>query len=676
MLMKKEKRLITVALPYTNNVPHIGNIVGSHLPGDIFARYCRLIGHDAILIGGTDDHGTAAEIAAQKYNITPKELANFFYKIHKDIYDWFNINYDNFSRTSKKIHHETTKEFFMEMYKKGHITEKMLKLPYCTKCDKQLSDRYIEGTCPECGQVGARGDQCEKCSALLEPIDLIKPYCAICKSNKIVFKEKKHLFFSLDKLSKKLEKWIKPNKIWRPQVKNLALSWIKSGLKSRCVSRDLKWGIDIPLKEYKGLKLYVWFEAPIGYISSTKEWHKTKWKQYWTNKDAKMYHFIGKDNIPFHTIFFPGELLANGKYNLPYNVVGLQYLNYERSKFSKSKNWGVFCENLPGAGLDVDYWRFYLSYLIPETKDTEFLWDDFQLRINTELIGNFGNFINRTLSFVKNYFDKKIPQVVVKDKKFLKTIEKQIDVIVKDYENVDLRKSLLEILKLSDMGNKYFEKKEPWKTKDPEIVFIGANLCKSLALLIQPFLPGSSDKILKILNCKETDWKKIKKFNLKNHKIKEPYILFKKIESDKIEELKEKTSKVTKYFKEKPTEEEKMPEEKELKVCDKISFSEFQKIDLRVGKVIKIKPHPKADKLYILIVNIGKGEQDIQLVAGLKPYYKEEEILGKQVIVVKNLQPAVLRGVESQGMLLAAEFKDKVVLLSPEKEIETGAKIR
>ncbi|MBU4501758.1 MAG: methionine--tRNA ligase [Nanoarchaeota archaeon] len=674
--MKKEKRLITVALPYTNNVPHIGNVVGSHLPGDIFARYCRLIGHDAILIGGTDDHGTAIEIAAQKYGKTPKELTKFYYKIHKNIYDWFNISYDNFSRTDKKIHHETAKEFFLEIYKKGYIIEKELKLPYCKDCNKQLSDRYIEGTCPECGHIGARGDQCEKCSSLLEPEDLIKPYCAICGSIKIEFKERKHLFFALDKISKDLEKWIKPNKIWRSQVKQLALSWLKEGLKPRCISRDLKWGIDLPLKEYKDLKFYVWFEAPIGYISSTKEWNSKKWKQYWTGK-SKMYHFIGKDNIPFHAIFFPGELIANGKYNLPYNVVGLQYLNYERSKFSKSKNWGVFCENLPNAGLDADYWRFYLAYLIPETKDTEFLWKDFQLRINTELIGNFGNFINRTLSFTKNYFNKKIPSVTVKDKKFVKQVEKQIDVIIKEYENVELKKALFEILKLSDMGNKYFEKKEPWKTKDPEVVFIGANICKCLALLIQPFIPESSQKILKILNCKEKDWKNIKKFNLKNHKIKEPEIIFKKLEYDKIEELKEKTSKVTQYFENK--EENKMPEQekgKELEMHDKISFEEFQKIDLRVGKITKIQPHPDADKLYILMVDLGEGEHDIQLVAGLKGYYKEDELVGKQVVVVRNLQPAVLRGVESQGMLLAAEFKGKVVLLSPEKEIETGAKIR
>ncbi len=662
--MKKETRLVTIALPYTNNVPHIGNIVGSHLPGDIFARYCKLIGHDTLLIGGTDDHGTAAEIAAQKHGITPEELTDFYYKIHKKIYQWFNIKYDNFSRTSKKIHHELAKEFFLKIYENGYIEEKTLNLPYCKDCNKQLSDRYIAGTCPECGYEKANGDQCEKCSTLLEPEQLIKPFCVICGSKNIEFKERKHLFFSLNKISKKLEKWINASDSWRSQVKNLALSWIKEGLQPRCISRDLKWGIQVPLKGYEDLKFYVWFEAPIGYISSTKE-HTKEWERYWKDKNSKIYHFIGKDNIPFHTIFWPGEIIANGEYNLPYNVVGLQYLNYERSKFSKSKNWGVFCENLPDAGLDADYWRFYLSYLIPETKDTEFLWQDFELRINSELIGNFGNFINRTLSFVKNYFDKRIPDLNPKDKKFLKKVETQIDTIIKDYENVELRKALLEILKLSDMGNKYFEKKEPWKTKDPEVVYIGANLCKILALLIQPFIPTSSQKILDILNCKEKDWKNIKEFNLKGHEIKNPKILFKKLESKQIEELKKITSKVTPFFKEKRPKEDKMTNE--------ISFDEFQKIDLRIGKIIKAEAHPDADKLLVLKVDIG--EKEIQLVAGLKGHYKEDELVGRQIVVVKNLKPVKLRGIKSQGMLLAATTEEKVILISPEKEIDNGAKI-
>jgi len=538
-----EKRLITAALPYTNNVPHIGNIVGSHLPADLFARYCRLKGYDTVFIGGTDEHGTATEIAARQHNVTPKQLTDFFYKIHKEIYDWFNLSYDNFSRTSKKIHHETTKEIFLKIFEKGYLIEDELELPYCTDCKLQLADRYIEGTCPHCEYENARGDQCEKCGHVLDPKELKSPRCAVCGGTKIEFRKTKHLFLNLPLLSRKLENWIKPNKIWRDQVRSIALSWIKEGLKPRCITRELEWGINVPIKGYEDKVFYVWAEAAIGYISSTKEWNKEKWKDYWKG-NAKIYHFIGKDNIPFHTILFPAELMAEGSYALPYNVVGLQYLNYERGKFSKSQGHGVFCENLPHAGLDSDYWRFYLAYVIPETKDTEFLWSDFQDRINSELVGNFGNFVNRILTFVYTKFDGNIPDVKIKDE-FWNEVEEQTDKILGLYEKVELRQALEEILKLSDMGNRYFQKKEPWKSKDEEVIKICTNLCKTLALLIQPYIPDASKRLLKILNCNENNFDKLKELTLK--KINKPEILFSKIEDEQIEELKKKTSKITEY---------------------------------------------------------------------------------------------------------------------------------
>jgi len=541
----KEKRLITAALPYTNQVPHLGNMVGSHLPADIFARYCRLAGYDAILIGGTDENGTTTEVAAQKYGITPKQLTDFFYKIHKEIYDWFNISYDNFSRTSKKIHYETTKEIFLRAYENGYISEKIIKIPFCKKCDRALSDRYIKGTCPYCGYEDAKGDQCEKCGRLLDPVELKNPRCAVCNSDNIIFEEKKHLFLELPLLSNKIEKYIKKNKNLRAQVKNIGLAWIKEGLKPRDITRDIKWGIPVPVKGYENSVIYSWFDAPLGYISSTKEWNKERWKEFWKNKDAKIYHFLGKDNIPFHVIFFEGILLATDSgFNLPYNVVGLQYLNYERGKFSKSQGHGVFCENLPKAGLESDYWRFYLAYIIPETKDTEFLWSDFQDRVNSELVGNFGNFVNRILTFVYTKFDGKIPNVKIKDEFWSEIIE-QVDKILELYERVELREALEEILKLSDMGNRFFQKKEPWKNRDEEVIVICANLCKILGLLIQPFIPDSSKKLLKIINCKEGDFNKIKEATIKS--INQPEILFNKIEDEQIEELKKKTSKITEY---------------------------------------------------------------------------------------------------------------------------------
>lgn len=548
-MLKKEKRLITAALPYVNNIPHLGNIVGSHLPADIFSRYCRLAEYDTVFIGGTDEHGTPIEVAALKNKTTPKELTDFYYKKHKEIYDWFNFSYDNFSRTSREIHHKLAQEFLKKVYENGYIKEDYLEAPYCNNDKIYLADRYIEGICPICGYANARGDQCEKCGNVLDPIQLKKPYCIICKKYNIEFKKIKHLFLDLTKLSGKLESWIKKNKTWRPQVKSIALAWIKEGLKPRCISRNLNWGIKIPFKGFENLVFYVWAEAAIGYISSTKEWNKDKWEGYWKDKNSKIYNFIGKDNIVFHTILFPAEIIANTGYNLPYNVVGLQYLNYEHGKFSKSKGHGVFCENLPKIKLDADYWRFYLSLVIPETSDTEFIWKDFQERINKELVGNFGNFINRALTFIYNKFNGNIPKINVKDKIFIHEVKKQIKEILNLYEKVELRQTLNKILKLSDLGNQYFQKKEPWKNNDKETLFICANLCKDLALLIQPFIPDTSLKILKMLNSKEINFNNLGNFKL-NGKIDKPYILFNKLENKQIGELKIETSKVNKFFEE------------------------------------------------------------------------------------------------------------------------------
>ena len=677
--MPKERRLITAALPYTNNVPHLGNIVGSHFPADVFARYCRLKGYDTLFIGGTDENGTASEIAAQKLGITPKELCDFFFEKHKEIYDWFEISYDNFSRTSREIHHKTSNKFLKEVHKNGFIIEKKIQQAFCKTCDRGLADRYIEGTCPECNYEEARGDQCEKCSSLLEPAKLKNPRCAVCEGDNVIFEGVNHLFLDLKKLSPKIKKWIDSNKQMRSQVKNLSLAWIRDGLKPRCITRDLHWGIKVPIKGFQELIWYVWAEAPLGYISSTKEWDKTKWKNYWKNKDTKYYCFIGKDNIPFHSIFFPGLLLAHKDYILPYNVVGLQYLNYERGKFSKSKNRGVFCENLPKLNLGPDYWRFYLAHVIPETKDTEFLWSDFQDRTNNVLVGNFGNFVNRTLTFTDKNFQGEIPKpkLIPKDKAFIKETNKVIKEILKLYEKVELREALELTLHLSDLGNKYFQENEPWNNKERSktVVYLCVNLCKDLALLLQPVIPQSSRILLDMLNSKEDNFEHLAKITLnEGHKIKKPQILFKKLEDSDIESLKEKTSKVTEYFKK----ENKMEKAKPISTPEAghyIPFKEWEKMKLRVGKIIKAELHPNADKLYVLLVDMGEGENDRQIVAGIKKGYKLEELMGKQVVVFTNLQPTEIRGIESNGMILAAGFKDTLALLQPDKKIETGARI-
>jgi methionyl-tRNA synthetase len=556
---KNQKILVLCALPYTNAIPHIGNIVGSHLPSDIFARYCRLRGKDIIFIGGTDESGTTTEIAASEMGVSPKELTDILYKIHSEIYEWFDISYDNFSRTSLPVHHQTTQDFFLRIHKNGYISEGKLKLPYCEKDNMYLPDRYVEGTCPYCGYDSARGDQCEKCTSLLDPEQLEKPKCKICKGTPI-FRETQHLFLDLDKLQPKIESWLRSNNVLKEQLVASALGSMGEGLKKRCITRDLRWGVKVPLKGYEDKVFYVWFDAPIGYISSTKDWASKKnspdeWKNYWQNPDSKIYNFIGKDNIPFHTIFWPGMLIANGEYNLPYQVIGLNFCNYEGNKISKSRGWGIFCENIVKSGVSSDVWRFYLTFLIPETKDSEFKWQDFEERTNLELIGNFGNFVNRSLSFIFNHLDAKIGDAEIlseRDRGLIEFNKKSFAKVTELLDEVRLREALLEILRLSAEGNRYMQENKPWETikKDrrecEKVMCLCANLCKNLAILIEPYLPKTSRQILAQLDIKEKPkWEDASEMDLKNQKIGKPGILFEKITKEKMESLKKEVTKVT-----------------------------------------------------------------------------------------------------------------------------------
>jgi len=483
-----ERRLITAALPYINNIPHLGHIVGSHLPADIFARYCRLKGYDVLFVGGSDENGTPSELAAEELGVEINEFLDRIYEEHKRIYEWFNISYDNFSRTSRKIHHKTTQEFFKKVYENGFIKKGKLKTFYCENCKRFLPDRYVEGKCPKCGYEHANADQCERCTALLDAEQLLNPKCKICGSTPTL-KETEHLFFQLDKLSEKLEEWLRENKHWRAQVRNLALGWIKEGLKQRCITRDLKHGVKVPIEGFENKVFYVWFDAPIGYISSTKE-KSADWEKYWKDKKTKIYHFLGKDNIPFHTIFWPAMLLANGEFNLPYQVVGLQYLNYEGGKFSKSQKRGVFCEKLPEAGIDADVVRAYLTFLIPEISDTEFRWNDFQAKLNSDVIGNYGNFVNRVLSFIYYKLENKVEkpaenELTDSDRKFIETIEKKVERIGQLMEEIQLRAAFREILALATEGNKYFNEHEPWHLmkkdlkRTKHVLYLCASLCRT-----------------------------------------------------------------------------------------------------------------------------------------------------------------------------------------------------
>ena len=550
---KKQKIIVTAALPYINNIPHLGHIVGSHLPADVFARYCRLKGYETLFIGGTDEHGSASEIAAEKLRVNIEKFSDVLYKEHKKIYKWFNISYDNFSRTRTELHYKTTKDFFEKINQNGFISEGKIKVFYSEKEKIFLPDRYVIGECPKCGYSQANGDQCEDCTSIYDSSELLNPKSAIT-GDKVKLVETHHLFLRLDLLSKDIEKWIISRKNFRKQVSNLALGWIKEGLKKRCITRDLKNGVKVPLKGYEKKVFYVWFDAPIGYISATKE-ITDKWEGFWKNKNSKIFNFLGKDNIPFHAVFWPGMLIACGKYNLPENIIGLQYLNYEGKKFSKSKKIGIFCDKLTHSEIPSDVWRNYLVEILPETNDSEFKWEEFMERTNSDLIGNFGNFVNRTLSFINKKLNseiKKPKRLDEQDKKIIKELKQRHKKITNHLEKQEIRESYREFLALSSLGNKYLQENKPWENitnnnlkKAEKTIYICANLVSSLGVLSSVYLPETSKKILNQLNFKkeEINWDDASEFLIKkNHKINNAEKLFEILDKEKRKNIKEKVS--------------------------------------------------------------------------------------------------------------------------------------
>lgn len=536
--MKKETRIITAALPFANSIPHLGNIIGSHLPADIFARFCRLKDYETVFVGGTDEHGTAIEFAALKEGLTSKQICDKLYLKHKDIYENFFISYDNFYRTSDKIHHNLVQEFFLNLYKNGFIKEKEIEIPFNLDTGKSLADRYITGTCPHCNYVGANGDQCEKCGSVLNPKDLIEPYCSITKSKNIEFKKTKHLFLDLRSVVDKIENWIDTNDNIRIQVKNLAKGWINQGIEERCISRDLSWGVKIPLKGYENKVFYVWFDNVIGYISATVDLLGEEGISLWQNENIKNYYFLGKDNIPFHTIFWPGQIIGEGNFHLPYNVIGYQYLNFEGNKFSKSKSIGIFADKVLESNIPIDYWRFYLTYILPEQKDTDFSLNDFRDRINKELIDNFGNLLNRSLNLIWTKFNGNIPEIKSPNVELEKNVLTQIEKIELLYEKCNLKEALLEILKLSDLGNKYLHEKEPWKTNDSNVLNYSYEIIRVVTILISPIIVERSNEVFKLLNTNNKNLD----INREKKEIDEPKILFKKIEKEDLIEFENKTS--------------------------------------------------------------------------------------------------------------------------------------
>jgi len=635
-----EKIIVTSALPYVNNIPHIGTVV-CVISADVYTKYLRLKEENVISILGTDEHGTTAETKAMDEGITPKQLVDKYFRIHKEIYEWFLCDFDCFGRTSARENHEISQDIFLKLNKNSYIVEKEEEHLFCGKCSKFLADRFVEGKCPFCDFPDARGDQCDDCGKLLNPSDLIEPRCKICGKTPVM-KKSKHLFIDLPRIEPKLRKWISTveNK-WSQNAKTMTQAWLKEGLRPRAITRDLKWGIPVPMKGYEDKVFYSWFDAPIGYISITAE-NRKDWAEWWKSKDTRLVQFMGKDNIPFHTILFPAFCIgADDNYTLLDSLSVNEYLNYEGGKFSKSRNIGIFGDDAMKIGIPADVWRYYIMINRPEKADTEFSWDDFQEKLNNELVANIGNLVNRTVTFLNRYFHSSVPEGV-HDARLMPKKKEHIESIDRFFSEIKLKEALKEIMQLSKLGNHYFQEQEPWRTatEDPrlaaETIYNLTNLIKDISILVYPFMPGVAENIQKQLNLKDLKWKDIDKDTPAGHKVGPAELLFKKL--DNADELKEKYS------------------------GQKTEDKEFM-FDLRVAKITKVEDHPDADKLVVLQLDCGEKRQ---IVSGLKEFYKHSDLLHKNIILVSNLMISTLRGVESHGMLLAAEVDKKPVVVFAE----------
>jgi methionyl-tRNA synthetase len=683
--MFKAKRVtVTSALPYVNGVKHLGNIVGSILPADVFHRFLDIMGIDNIYICGTDEHGTAVELAAAEERLSPEEYSRKYHEVQKKIYEQWHFDFTFFGRTSSENNSRITQELFLSAYENGYILAQDLVIPYCPADKRFLPDRYVTGICPDCGYDRARGDQCERCVKVLDPADLKEPKCSLCGSAAIEFRKEKHLFLNLPMLQGRLGEWIRKQEQWPENTRSLALGWLKEGLKPRCITRNLTWGIKVPLTGFEHLVFYVWYDAPIGYISMTKDANeagaiKESWKHYW--KDSRIYHFLGKDNIPFHTVIWPSIILAgrdseqrDTNYLLPYYVAGYEYLNWEGKKFSTSQGIGLFSDEV----LDLfpaDYWRFYLLSILPESKDSNFDWDDFRARINNELIANYGNLFYRVTYFIEKYFDGRIPQAGTGEEEdaLFARLARTKEEVGKLIEEVRLREALQSILALASATNKYFQDKKPWAVIETDkdnagtALFAAVNVLRALSVLLYPYIPESSERALKALNSGNKKFSEIGKLQLTPGEPVRAVILFKKIEKEDIEKAKKHRSKYSKTEKKEAKEEGK---ETINLVDDMLPIEEFRKVNLRAGTIKSVREHPNADKLYVLDVDLG--EEQRQLVAGLRQVYEKEELAGKQIIIVTNLEQKEVRGVLSQGMLLAAEDG---TIIEPAKQVRNGSRI-
>ena len=675
---------VTAALPYTNGPIHIGHLAGVYVPSDIYARYLRLQGKDVAFICGSDEHGVAISMKAKKEGITPQQVIDKYDGIIRQSFIDFGISFDNYSRTSSAIHHKTASEFFKKLYDNGDFIEETTEQLYDAKADQFLADRFVTGTCPKCDNPEAYGDQCEKCGSTLNATDLINPKSTITGETPIL-KATKHWFLPLNRYESFLREWILEGhkNDWKPNVYGQVKSWIDAGLEPRAVTRDLDWGIDVPVAGAEGKKLYVWFDAPIGYISSTKEWAAREgkdWEPYWKDANTKLVHFIGKDNIVFHCIIFPAMLKAEGSYILPDNVPANEFLNLEGNKLSTSKNWAVWLhEYLLDFPEKQDSLRYALTANAPETKDNDFTWKDFQARNNNELAAIFGNFINRVVVLTHKYYNGIVPapnEFSEVDEQTLAELKAYPAVISSSIERYRFREALGELMNVARLGNKYLADEEPWKMikENPERVqtqmYVALQIASALAVLSEPFLPFTSAKLCNILNIKVNNWNlEFENWNLTKpgHQIGQAEILFAQIEDADIQKQIDKLE-ATKTANQ--VENAKAEPQKEI-----ITFEDFAKIDLRIGTIIEAEKMPKANKLLVLKVDTGIDVRTI--VSGIAEHFTPEEVIGKRVTVLANLAPRALRGVESEGMLLLTNNAEgKLVFVNPDAEgVINGAMI-
>ena len=683
-LSEAKRYTITAALPYTNGPIHIGHLAGVYVPSDIYARYLRLQGKDVAFICGSDEHGVAISMKAKKEGITPQQVIDKYDGIIRQSFIDFGISFDNYSRTSSKIHHETAQEFFRKLYDNGDFIEEVTEQLYDAKADQFLADRFVTGTCPKCDNPEAYGDQCERCGSTLNATDLINPKSTITGDTPIL-KSTKHWFLPLDRYQDFLTQWILVDhaKDWKVNVLGQVKSWLDDGLKPRAVTRDLDWGIDVPVEGADGKKLYVWFDAPIGYISSTKEWAAREgknWEDYWKSADTKLVHFIGKDNIVFHCIIFPAMLKAEGTFILPDNVPANEFLNLEGNKLSTSKNWAVWLhEYLQDFPDKQDVLRYALTANAPETKDNDFTWKDFQARNNNELAAVFGNFINRVVVLTNKYYNGIIPvpnEFNEVDTQTLAELKAYPAVISSSIERYRFREAQGELMNVARLGNKYLADEEPWKMvkTNPERVqtqmYVALQIASVLTTLCEPFLPFTSKKLTKMLNIEVNNWNlEFENWNLTKagHQIGQAEILFAQIEDAEIQKQIDKleATKKANVMENQVTEPQKLT----------ATFEDFAKLDLRVGTILEAEKMPKANKLLVLKVDTGLDVRTI--VSGIAEHFSPEEVIGKRVTVLINLAPRALRGVESEGMILMTNNAEgKLVFVNPDAGgVDNGALI-